>query len=131
MKNFTPELIAKAKTAKSVEELLKLADGNGIELTEEEANTFFSQLNANAAVSDDELDAVAGGGSCPVLETSIPHGTHVRVINGDTCSACGGTTGYMVCKDTGVTSSVHKYCVKCECGELLLSQVWEGYVEVI
>ena len=32
MKCFTPELIAKAKTLKSVEELLKLADGNGIEL---------------------------------------------------------------------------------------------------
>ena len=65
MKNLTPELIEKAKTAKSVEELLKLADGNGIELTEEEAKTYFAQLNANAAVSDDELDAVAGGGSCP------------------------------------------------------------------
>ena len=64
MKNLTPELIEKAKTAISAEELLKLADGNGIELTEEEAKTYFAQLNANAAVSDDELDAVAGGGSC-------------------------------------------------------------------
>ena len=65
MKNFTPELIAKAKTAKSAEELLALAKDNNVELTEEEAKTYFEQLNANGAVADDELDAVAGGGSCP------------------------------------------------------------------
>jgi hypothetical protein len=131
MNNFTPELIAQVKAAKSAEELMALAKENNVELSEDEAKTYYEQLHTNGAVSDDELDAVAGGGSCPETETSIPHGTHVRVINGDTCSACGGTTGYMVCRDTGVTSSVHKYCVKCECGELLLSQVWKGYVEVI
>ena len=78
MKNLTPELIEKAKTAKSAEELLKLADGNGIELTEEEAKTYFAQLNANAAVADDELDAVAGGGSC--------------LGNDEPCPMCGGAT---------------------------------------
>ena len=33
-----------------------------MELTEEEAKTYFEQLNANGAVSDDELELVAGGG---------------------------------------------------------------------
>ena len=61
MKNLTPELIAKAKEAKSAEELFALAGANGVEITEEEANTYFAQLNANGAVSDDELDLVAGG----------------------------------------------------------------------
>ena len=61
MKNLTPELIAKAKTAKSAEELLALAKDNNVELTEEDAKTYFEQLNANGAVSDDELDVVAGG----------------------------------------------------------------------
>ena len=68
MKNFTPELIAKAKAAKSAEELLALAKANNVEMTEEEAKTYFEQLNANGAVSDDELGAVAGGFlgiSCP------------------------------------------------------------------
>ena len=69
MKNLTPELIAKAKAAKSTEELLALAKANNVELTEEEAKTYFEQLNANGAVSDDELGAVAGGSflgiSCP------------------------------------------------------------------
>ena len=61
MKNVTPELIAKARTAKSAEELLELAKANNVELTAEEAKTYFEQLNANGAVSDDELNAVSGG----------------------------------------------------------------------
>ena len=61
MKNVTPELIAKARTAKTVEELLELAKANNVELTEEEAKTYFAQLNANGAVSDEELDVVSGG----------------------------------------------------------------------
>ena len=68
MKNLTPELIAKAKAAKSAEELLALAKENNVELTEEAAKTYFEQLSANGAVSDDELGAVAGGFlgiSCP------------------------------------------------------------------
>ena len=68
MQNFTPELIAKAKAAKSAEELLEVAKSNGIELTAEEANTYFEQLNTNGAVSDDELEAVSGGFICETLE---------------------------------------------------------------
>jgi predicted ribosomally synthesized peptide with nif11-like leader len=64
MTNLTPELIAKAKAAKSAEELLELAKENGVELSEEEAKTCFEQLHANAEVSDDELEAVSGGGIC-------------------------------------------------------------------
>ena len=62
MKNLTPELIAKARAAKSAEELLALAKENGIEMTEEEAKICFDQLHTNAAISDDELEAIAGGG---------------------------------------------------------------------
>ena len=61
MKNLTPELIAKAKAAESAEELLEIAKANGVELTAEEVKTYFEQLNATGAVSDDELDTVAGG----------------------------------------------------------------------
>ena len=41
MTNLTPELIAKAKAAQSAEELFDLAKGHGIELTEEDAKTYF------------------------------------------------------------------------------------------
>ena len=64
MNNLTPELIAKAKAAKSAEELLELAKENDVDLTEEEAKTCFDQLHSNAELSDDELEAVSGGGVC-------------------------------------------------------------------
>lgn len=45
MKNFNAEMIEKAKTAKSTEELLELAKANGVEMTADEAATYFAQLN--------------------------------------------------------------------------------------
>ena len=57
------ELIAKAKEAKSPEELMALAKENGMELTEEAASTYFNQLNPKMGeLADDELDNIAGGG---------------------------------------------------------------------
>ena len=46
---FTPELIEKAKSAKTPEELLALAKENGVELTEESARAYFEQLNPKRA----------------------------------------------------------------------------------
>lgn len=65
MKNLTPEIIAKAKAAKSADELFALAKANNVEITEDEAKTYWAQLNANGTVADEELDFVAGGGLCP------------------------------------------------------------------
>ena len=63
MKNLTPEMIEKAKAAKTAEELLELAKANGVEMTADEAKTYFAQLNPKSGeLSDDDLDAVAGGG---------------------------------------------------------------------
>lgn len=45
-----------------MEELLTLAVENGIDLTKEEAEEFFAQLNRSGELSDEELDNVAGGG---------------------------------------------------------------------
>jgi hypothetical protein len=64
MKNLTPELIAKAKATKSVEELLALAKANGIVLSEKEAKTYYEQFNTTAPLSDDDLEAVSGGIGC-------------------------------------------------------------------
>lgn len=62
MKNLTPEMIEKAKSAKNAEELLAMAKANGVDMTAEEAETYFSQLNPqSAALDDDLLDGVAGG----------------------------------------------------------------------
>ena len=59
--NFTPELISKAKAAKSAEELIKIAEGEGVKLEEKDAEMFFNKLNQPEELADEELDAVAGG----------------------------------------------------------------------
>ena len=60
---ITPELLEKAKQAKSAKELLTLAKENDIELTEENAKAYFEQLNPpTGELSDAELDNIAGGG---------------------------------------------------------------------
>ena len=58
---FLNEMIEKAKTAKSAEELLAMAKAEHIELTEEQAAKALAQLNRNGELSDEELDNVSGG----------------------------------------------------------------------
>ena len=70
------ELVAKAREAKSAEELLSLAKENNIELTEDEAKEYYDRLHASGELSDDELDSVAGGG-CDI------------VGHGNVCPNCG------------------------------------------
>ena len=64
------ELVAKAKEAKSAEELLAMAKENDIELTGEQAKEYYDRLHATGELSDDELDNVAGGGCA--LATHCP-----------------------------------------------------------
>ena len=54
------EIIEKAKVAKTAEELYEIAKANGVEMTADEAKTYFEQLNANS-LDDDLLEVVAGG----------------------------------------------------------------------
>lgn len=61
MKTIDNEFIEKAKEAKSVEELMKLAAENGISLTEKEAQESFETMHKNGELGDDELDSVSGG----------------------------------------------------------------------
>ena len=114
MNNLTPELIAKAKAAKSAQELLELAKANNVDLTETEAKTYFEQLNANGAVSDDELDIVAGGLGCPddgeEEENTLSAGDRVKIPR---CTGCGSTTGY-VAVTTMMSGSLEVSCEKCK-----------------
>ena len=114
MKNFTPELIKEAKTAKSAEELLELAKANNVYLTETEAKTYWAQLGASGTVSDEELDAVVGGGSCPnngeEEENTLSGGDRVKIPR---CTGCGGTTGY-VAMPTVMSGSLEVRCEKCK-----------------
>ena len=67
---YSPELLVKAKAAKTAEELLTLAAENGISLTAEEAEKYFSKLHnkvttlSDASLANEELENVAGGSFC-------------------------------------------------------------------
>lgn len=89
MTGFTPEMIEKAKAAKSAEELLELAKDNGVGMTVEEATAYFSQLNPKSGeLDDDDLDNVAGGGCGDKYEyKSLNDGDRVRILI--KCPYCG------------------------------------------
>ena len=57
---LTQEMIEKAREVKTAEELLLLAKENEIEMTSDEAQTYFEQVNANK-LDDDLLEGVSGG----------------------------------------------------------------------
>ena len=90
MKNLTPEMIEKAKSTKSAEELYEIAKASGIEMTSDEAATYFAQLNPKSGeISDDELDSVAGG----ACQNRKHDGSRVRVTSNHACPQCGGKIG--------------------------------------
>ena len=85
MKNFHAEMIEKAKIAKTAEELYEIAKANGVEITADEAKTYFEQMNPQCrTLDDDELSNVSGG-ACA--------GDRVRITSGETCKKCGGNIG--------------------------------------
>ena len=59
--NVSKELLEKAGTANSAEELLAMAKAENIELSAEEAESSFTKLHKTGELSDEELDNVAGG----------------------------------------------------------------------
>ena len=59
-KEITKEMLEKAQQCKDAQELLKLADENGIELSVEEAEAFLDE-NADIELDEEMLDQAAGG----------------------------------------------------------------------
>ena len=108
MKNLTPEMIEKAKAAGSAEELLEIAKAGGVEMTADEAKTYFAQLNPKSGeLDDDDLETIAGGGC---NSDQIKSGDRVRVITGDSCSQCGTTVGKYKKR---YINGFPIYCVEC------------------
>ena len=104
---LTPELLEKAKLAKSAEELIALAKENGVELTAESANAYFAQLHKTGELPDDELDSVAGGEKCGTIYNN---GRPVVTISNSCvywrCENCHNA----VLKKTG---GAYDVCVRC------------------
>ena len=113
MKNFNAEMIEKAKAAKSAEELIALAKDNGVEMTADEAATYFAQLNPKSGeLDDDDLDTVAGGACADSNDNDNPAvgvGDTVQITSGKTCSSCGSNMGIA----TRLRKGAYIKCAQC------------------
>lgn len=67
---YSAELIKLARAVGTPEELRTLAEANQIALSEEQARDYFDKLNQAGALSDEELNNVAGGGDCGDSDSS-------------------------------------------------------------
>ena len=112
MTNLTPEMIEKAKAVKSAEELLALAKENNVEMTADEAKSYFAQLNPKSGeLDDDDLDMVAGGAcSDPKNIDVFPVGTRVRT---SWACYCGNYTG-VIKKERSTISTDMRLKVCCD-----------------
>lgn len=104
--NISKELIEKAKTAKTAEELLAMAKAENIELTEEEAAKAFAELNKTGELSDEELDNVAGGGCGEDYE---PSGATPKFHVGDRLAQILPPVGRKIAVRVTYVSSVKSY----------------------
>ncbi len=72
---FTKEQLEKAMACKSVEELLALAEAEGIALTREEAEKYLAQFGTRE-LSMDELEGVSGGAPSDDIDEFTEGGFH-------------------------------------------------------
>ena len=109
MKNLKPEMIEKAKVAKSAEELLALAKENNVEMTADEAATCFVQLNPKSGeLSDDDLDNVAGG-ACARTEQA----NHAQdAVSNMPCPRCGAVGDWALLHK--FKDNTDFYCANCK-----------------
>ena len=124
---FSKELIEKAKTAKSAEELLAMSKAEGFELPEGEAKTVFSKLNKTGELSDEELNNVSGGcGEEEIPEPKYKIGDMVISSRGFPCHTCGIYRDFQITEVHRSPDGKHTYSIACpECGE----KWWNSNVE--
>ena len=124
---FSNEMIEKAKTAKTAEELLAMAKAENVELTEEQAEKALAQLNRNGELSDEELDNVAGGcGGEEIPEPKYKIGDMVISSRGFPCHTCGIYRDFQITEVHRSPDGKHTYSIACpECGE----KWWDSNVE--
>ena len=102
MQNFTPEIIEKARTAQSAEELLEISKANNVEMTAEEAGIYYEQLNHQVGeLQDDELNQISGGSLCFFKEDERQRAIEETKIGNVFCPQCGALGNwsvYQICK---------------------------------
>lgn len=108
------EVLEKAKQADTAEELMAVAKENGVELTEEEAKSYFEQLHRSGELSDEELDNVAGGACVQKKDYQAKDGRMVVTVgyccDHFVCEYCGATRRTHHCSKTGPSSGLCDTC---------------------
>ena len=124
---LSKELLEKAQTAKSPEELLEMAKTENIDLSAEEAAKYFAELHKTGELSDEELDNVAGGcGGEEITEPKYKEGDLVWISGGFACYTCGRYRAFKVTEVHRSPVGKHTYSVACpDCGE----KWWNANVE--
>ena len=94
---LTSKMKRVAMQAKSVEELLKLAEAYGYEISKEEAEEIYAELNQAGELSDEELENVTGGGCYSTDKHGmliVTFGNSCKLFernggrSGSTCTSC-------------------------------------------
>lgn len=134
--NLSNELLEKAKTARTAEELLEIAKAENVELTEDEAAKAFSKLNKTGELSDDELDNVAGG--CGGEEEVVPEpkfkvGELVKKKGVPLfCTTCNVHRSYVIIEVldyTGNNPDMREYRIACyHCNEEWPMPIYESWL---
>ena len=104
---FTPEQLAKAKTCKSVEELLSYANEIGYPLTEEQAKKQFEVWNKEGELADEELENVSGGSfvyGCSTYSSEWPY--YLITTAGNSCDSYSEMS-------PGIPGGVYGTCWRC------------------
>ena len=124
---LSKELLEKAQTAKSPEELIQMAKTENIDLSAEEAAKYFAELHKTGELSDEELDNVAGGcGGEEITEPKYKEGDLVWISGGFACYTCGRYRAFKVTEVHRSPVGKHTYSVACpDCGE----KWWNANVE--
>lgn len=105
-------LIKQAREAKSAQELAELAKQNGIEMSEESAQSYFALLNRehkSGELADEELENVSGGG-CRKGGRLVVSALHV--CDDWKCAVCGGNAQHHNVPDEDVLFGAKHRCIE-------------------
>lgn len=91
--DLTPDMLEKIRVAHNANEFIMLVQENGLHISAEEANKFYSDFHEEHELSDEELNNVSGG-----CVSSIPRPEQVAMAyaedNTVICPGCHGVLKY-------------------------------------
>ncbi len=83
------ELILKAKSAKSADDILEIAKENGLDVSREDAEMYIQTNSENGELSDEALDNVTGGAAYTLRDGYLIV-TNFHECDRWKCDSCGG-----------------------------------------